>query len=268
LLTLAPAGQVMPAGSPAPQPGAAPAKSSKTAQIQAAVGVATQSLADTAAPASATPVAAKAAADAATAQADAAFGLPHDDAGRASSQSAQASADAAPSSDALPAPQTSLGAPLAASASAPPATAGMAAAHGAEITAQLAAQITSRASAPRAAFDFALDPQGLGRVDVTLKIDPQGQLSAVLSFDSPNAAAEAKSRAADLQQALQQAGFDVGQSGLSFTSSGGQGQSTAWQTSSQTSYAQSPVPTDAGAEIASHTSSLGAASAGGLDITI
>ena len=105
-------------------------------------------------------------------------------------------------------------------------------------------------------------------MDVTLKIDPQGQLSAVLSFDNPNAAAEAKSRAADLQQALQQAGFDVGQSGLSFTSSGGQGQSAAWQGAAQSSYAQAPVLIDAVADVATPTSSLGAASAGGLDITI
>ena len=124
----------------------------------------------------------------------------------------------------------------------------MASSHGAEITAQLAAQISSRANAPRSAFDFALEPQGLGRVDVSLKFDSQGQLSAVLSFDNPNAAAEAKSRAADLQQALQQAGFDVGQGGLSFTSSGGQGQDAAWQAPTQTSYVNAPVLADTVAE--------------------
>jgi flagellar hook-length control protein FliK len=143
----------------------------------------------------------------------------------------------------------------------------MASSHGADITAQLAAQISSRANTPRAAFDFALDPQGLGRVDVTLKIDPQGQLSAVLSFDNPSAAAEAKSRSADLQQALQQAGFDIGQSGLSFTSSGGQGQGAAWQAAAQTSYPQAPVLADSVADTLP-TSRRRASSAGGLDITI
>jgi flagellar hook-length control protein FliK len=113
----------------------------------------------------------------------------------------------------------------------PAAAAALAAANGAQITAQLAAQIGRKADARQGRFDFALEPQGLGRVDVSLKIDAAGQLSAMLSFDNPATAAEAKSRAADLQTALQQAGFDVSHSGLSFTSggaAGGQGQA-AWQ---------------------------------------
>ena len=119
----------------------------------------------------------------------------------------------------------------------PQAAAALAQAHGAEVTAQLAAQIASKAGAVRSSFDFSLDPQGLGRVDVSLKIDQQGQLSAVLSFDNPAVAAEARARAGDLQQALQQAGFDVSQSGLSFT--GGQGQDAAFQ-GAQPSYGSGP----------------------------
>ena len=75
-------------------------------------------------------------------------------------------------------------------------------------------------------------------MDVSLKIDATGQLSAQFSFDNPSAAADAKNRAGDLQQALHQAGFDVSQSSLSFTSSGGQGQSPTWQDSSPQSYAR------------------------------
>jgi flagellar hook-length control protein FliK len=165
-------------------------------------------------------------------------------------------------------PQTTT--PMAASAAAMTAatSAAMASAHGADITAQLAAQITSRAGAARTAFDFALEPQGLGRVDVSLKIDSQGQLSATLSFDNPNAAAEARGRAGDLQQALQQAGFDIGQSGLSFTS-GGSGQGAAGQGQAQSNYATAPVLADTPVDaITASTSALGASSAGGLDITI
>jgi flagellar hook-length control protein FliK len=149
-----------------------------------------------------------------------------------------------------------------------PPPASFAAAHGAAITAQLASQIAGKASAARTAFDFALEPQGLGRVDVSLKFDAQGQVSAVLSFDNPSAAAEAKSRAADLQQALQQAGFSISQSGLSFTS-GGQGQSAAWQ--SPSAYAKAgPVTPDTSGDLtlADSTAYRRASSAGGLDITI
>jgi flagellar hook-length control protein FliK len=92
-----------------------------------------------------------------------------------------------------------------------------------------------------------------------------------LSFDNPSAAAEAKGRAADLQQALQQAGVNIGQSGLSFTSGGGQGQGAAWQGSGQSSYAQPSSPDTAPLTASANTiihSALGASRAGGLDITI
>lgn len=204
--------------------------------------------------------------DATELQADATFALPHDDNSQGP-QAAQTSTNAPASGDQI-AQQTAMLAPPAAAINVPPAAAAaLASSHGAEITAQVAAQISSRASAPRSAFDFALEPQGLGRVDVTLKFDSQGQLSAVLSFDNPNAAAEAKSRAGDLQQALQQAGFDVGQSGLSFTSSGGQGQGATWQAPAQ-AYATGPVLTNSVVETISPISAHVAAGAGGLDITI
>ena len=203
---------------------------------------------------------------------DLAFAPSNDDgaAGRPGAAGGQTSADDT-GGEAQLASQTVFGGP--AQASAPSATAPsspLPSAHGAEITAQLAAQIGSNAGAARTAFDFALEPQGLGRVDVSLKIDSQGQLSAVLSFDNPGAAAEAKSRSADLQQALQQAGLNVGQSALSFTSSGGQGHSAAWQGPGPASYAQGPITADAAANgpLAPSTSARNASGVGGLDITI
>jgi hypothetical protein len=198
---------------------------------------------------------------------DAAFSLPHD--GDAAHQAAQG---------ADPQPNTPTSSQFAATlpGSLPPATANaataasaaLASAHGADITAQLASQIGNKAGAARTAFDFALEPQGLGRVDVSLKIDQQGQLSAVLSFDNPSAAAEAKSRAGELQQALQQAGLDVGQSGLSFTFSGGQGQSAAWQTPAAMSHAALPTLADATPDTVTQSAAPVASSASGLDITI
>jgi hypothetical protein len=151
----------------------------------------------------------------------------------------------------------------------PAAAAALAHAHGAEITAQLAAQIASQSGKVRSSFDFSLDPQGLGRVDVSLKIDAQGGLSAVLSFDNPAVAAEARSRAGDLQQVLQQAGFDVSQSGLSFTSGGGQGQGAAFQGAGQPTFA-GPTFADPGPpELPAISATRAAGSqAGGLDITI
>jgi hypothetical protein len=148
----------------------------------------------------------------------------------------------------------------------PPAAA-LAAAHGADITAQLAAQIASRAGAAATGFNFSLDPQGLGRVNVSLKFDSQGQMSAVLSFDNAAAAAEAKGRAGDLQQSLQQAGFNLSQSGLSFTS-GGQGQGAGSQGANQPAYARDAPLIDASPDALAFVSAARASSAGGLDITI
>ncbi|HXQ13152.1 MAG TPA: flagellar hook-length control protein FliK, partial [Caulobacteraceae bacterium] len=266
LLTLLAPGQLASTGAAAAQPAAAPGKSAKAVQIQTAV-----SAGATKAAAAITPIITASKSE--TAAADEAqtggapFPAPHDDdPGGAAAPVAQLAADntglgaqGASQTTLAAAPATAMGAP---------APAALASAHGADITAQLAAQITSKVNAARTAFDFALEPQGLGRVDVSLKIDQQGQLSAVLSFDSPNAAAEAKSRAGDLQQALQQAGIDVGQSGLSFTSGGGQG--AAGQGAAQSGFSQAPILADPLADVSpiASPSALGATSAGGLDITI
>jgi hypothetical protein len=69
-----------------------------------------------------------------------------------------------------------------------------------------------------------LDPIGLGRVDVRVEIGAQGRLTAAMTFDNPQALSELKSRAGELQKALEQAGFDLS-GGLSFDFTGDRGQS-------------------------------------------
>jgi hypothetical protein len=167
--------------------------------------------------------------------------------------------------------QTPLAAPIQSSAAA--ALPVVANPPGAEIAAQLAAQISSKAEAGASRFDFALNPQGLGHVDVTLKIDATGQLSASFTFDNPATAAEAKGRAGELQQALQQAGFDVSQSGLSFTTGGGQsqGQSPGWQDGSAQTYAraaQAPGDSTPDLSLIALPTASAASGAGSVDITI
>ena len=89
-------------------------------------------------------------------------------------------------------------------------------------------RITKSVAAKTTRFDLALTPDGLGQVNVRVQIDNAGQVTAALSFDNPHAAAEARAHAGDLQQALQQAGFNVSQNSLSFDV-GGQGASLAQQ---------------------------------------
>jgi flagellar hook-length control protein FliK len=89
-----------------------------------------------------------------------------------------------------------------------------------ETVANLAAQIVKKLDGRSSQFDVQLDPIGLGKVDVRIAIGADGRMSAAMSFDTPQAAAELKSRSGDLQQAMEQAGFDLS-GGMSFDVAGG-----------------------------------------------
>lgn len=93
-----------------------------------------------------------------------------------------------------------------------------------ETVASLAADIVKKLDGQSTRFDVQLDPAGLGKVDVRIEIGAQGRLTASLTFDNPQAAAELRGRSGELHRALEQAGFDTS-GGLSFTSGGDQGQS-------------------------------------------
>jgi hypothetical protein len=96
-------------------------------------------------------------------------------------------------------------------------------AHGGTVSA-LAAQIVRKSEGKASRFEVQLDPLGLGQVTVSVRIDAQGRLSAALAFDNPAAAAQLNARSGELRAALEQAGFDLSQGGLSFdTAAGGSG---------------------------------------------
>ena len=94
-----------------------------------------------------------------------------------------------------------------------------------ETTAQIAAQITRRLEGRATRFEMALTPDDLGRVDVSLDIDADGQLVARLAFDNPLAATELRGRADELRSQLEDAGFTLARDALDFSqrdaSSGG-----------------------------------------------
>lgn len=86
-----------------------------------------------------------------------------------------------------------------------------------ETTAQLAAHIARKLDGRSTRFDIVLTPEDLGRVDVSLEIGKDGQLSARLAFDNPAAAADLKCRADELRRQLQEAGFQVAGDALDFS---------------------------------------------------
>lgn len=86
-----------------------------------------------------------------------------------------------------------------------------------ETTAHLAAQITRRLEGRSTRFEIALTPEGLGRVDVSLDIDADGQLAARLAFDNPVAAMDLRGRVDELRRQLEDQGFKLADDALQFT---------------------------------------------------
>ena len=112
---------------------------------------------------------------------------------------------------------------MAASSVATPAQVVQGALVNAQTVPRLAADIVQNVKAKSSRFELTLDPAGLGRVDISVRIGADGALSASLNFNSPQAAEALKAHAGELRDALQQAGFDLSGSDLSFTA-GGSGQ--------------------------------------------
>jgi flagellar hook-length control protein FliK len=159
------------------------------------------------------------AAKSAAAQADA----PNTDAAAPAAKATSDSADGSGPADTHAAPAQST---------APTAHAAHAVRGAPETVANLAAQIVKKLESKSTRFDLELDPAGLGKVNVRVEIGAHGALTAAMSFDNPQAAAELKSRAAELTRALEQAGFDLS-GGLSFDVADQRGQHQqqhqAWQ---------------------------------------
>ncbi|MBN9479447.1 MAG: flagellar hook-length control protein FliK [Bordetella sp.] len=85
-----------------------------------------------------------------------------------------------------------------------------------ETTAQIAAQIIKKLDGRSTRFDMALTPEGLGRVDVSLEIESDGQVTARLAFDNPAAAADLRARADELRRQLLDAGLQLSPDDLEF----------------------------------------------------
>lgn len=145
----------------------------------------------------------------------------------ASPDKAPASADAAPAPTAAPppidtpatAPVETAAAPLDDSAPAVARDASLSSLSRAtiETTAQIAAQITRKLEGRSTRFEMALTPEGLGRVDVSLDIDADGQLAARLAFDNPLAALDMRGRVDELRRQLEDSGFKLADDAFQFT---------------------------------------------------
>lgn len=89
-----------------------------------------------------------------------------------------------------------------------------------ETVAKLAADIIRKLDGQSTRFDLELNPHGMGKVDVAIEIDRAGKLTAAMTFDTAQSAADLRGRATELRQALEQAGFSVSDGGLTFDMAG------------------------------------------------
>jgi flagellar hook-length control protein FliK len=82
--------------------------------------------------------------------------------------------------------------------------------------AQVAREIVRRFDGGNTRFELRLDPPELGRVEVRLEVSRDHRVNAVIAADSPQALTELARHARELEQMLQGAGLELGDSGLSF----------------------------------------------------
>ena len=81
----------------------------------------------------------------------------------------------------------------------------------------LAVAIAARAQAGSNQFDISLSPPELGRIDVQLSVDGNGQATTHMTVERPETLQLLQSQQPQLQNALEQAGLTTADNGLQFT---------------------------------------------------
>jgi len=81
----------------------------------------------------------------------------------------------------------------------------------------LAVTIAATAQSGKTSFELRLDPADLGRIDVRINVDSNGQVTSHLTVDKPETLSILQQDAPQLQQALNDAGLKTGSGGLQFS---------------------------------------------------
>jgi flagellar hook-length control protein FliK len=134
----------------------------------------------------------------------------------------------------------------------------------------LAVAIASRAQAGSSQFDIRLDPPELGRIDVRLGVDRDGQVTSHVTVDRADTLQLLQSQQPQLEHALHQAGLKTADNGLQFTlrDQSFAGQNGGSGSGAQPSAAQLVIP-DAEAPVIQATQIYSRAGLGsGVDIRV
>src|SRR5207237_2793670 len=81
----------------------------------------------------------------------------------------------------------------------------------------LALEIAASARSGKSRFEIRLDPADLGRIDVRIEVDRNGQVTSHLTVEKPETLSMLRQDAPQLQQALNDAGLKTGNGGLQFS---------------------------------------------------
>jgi flagellar hook-length control protein FliK len=81
----------------------------------------------------------------------------------------------------------------------------------------LALEIAASAKNGKSSFEIRLDPADLGRIDVRIDVDRNGQMTSHLTVEKPETLSMLQQDAPQLQRALDNAGFKTGDGGLQFS---------------------------------------------------
>jgi flagellar hook-length control protein FliK len=134
----------------------------------------------------------------------------------------------------------------------------------------LAVAIASRAQAGSSQFDIRLDPPELGRIDVRLGVDRDGQVTSHVTVDRADTLQLLQNQQPQLERALEQAGLKTADNGLQFTlrDQSFAGQNSGGGSGAQPSAAQLVIP-DADQPIIQATQIYSRAGLGsGVDIRV
>ena len=97
------------------------------------------------------------------------------------------------------------------------ATTRAAATHAAVPLSGLALEIAVSAKNGKSSFEIRLDPADLGRIDVRIDVDGNGQMTSHLTVEKPETLSMLQQDAPQLQRQLSDAGFKTGSDGLQFS---------------------------------------------------
>lgn len=89
-------------------------------------------------------------------------------------------------------------------------------ASAAPVAAQVGREIIRRFNGESTFFELRLDPPEMGRIEVRLEVSRDNRVTALVAADNPQALADLARNARGLEQALQSAGLELSEDGLSF----------------------------------------------------